>query len=111
MPNPAPAAPDTPVEDAFDSDGSRLLARGVTIPPPSTAIGMMYSRGLFLIGIVVLPLVLTVPDIRPDAFVDIGPCESVLSESFDSFVDWRDSDARPSWAGDGTPPYAPDAVR
>lgn len=34
----------------LDSDGSRLPARGVTYPPPSTAIGIMNSRGLFLIG-------------------------------------------------------------
>lgn len=35
----------------FDSDGgSRLPALGVTKPPPSTAIGMINSRGLFLIG-------------------------------------------------------------
>lgn len=40
----------------FDSDGSRLPARGVTKPPPSTAIGMINSRGLFLIGWVPPPL-------------------------------------------------------
>lgn len=30
--------------------GSKLPALGVTYPPPSTAIGIMYSRGDFLIG-------------------------------------------------------------
>ena len=32
------------------SGGSTLPDLGVTYPPPSTAIGMMYSRGLFRIG-------------------------------------------------------------
>lgn len=33
-----------------DSDVSRLFAFGVTMPPPSTEIGMMNSLGDFLIG-------------------------------------------------------------
>lgn len=71
----------------LDSDGSRLLARGVTKPPPSTAIGMMNSLGLFLIGIVV-PLTLVPGE---DGF---WLCESVVSESLDSLVDWRDKEPR-----------------
>lgn len=42
----------------LDSEGSRLLARGVTKPPPSTEIGIINSRGLFLIGMIA-PLLLT----------------------------------------------------
>lgn len=34
----------------LDSDGSMLPSRGVMKPPPSIAIGIMNSRGLFLIG-------------------------------------------------------------
>lgn len=32
------------------SEGSMLPSRGVINPPPSTAMGIMNSRGLFLIG-------------------------------------------------------------
>lgn len=35
---------------ADDSDVSRLLALGVTMPPPSTEIGIINSLGDFLIG-------------------------------------------------------------
>lgn len=34
----------------LDSDGSILPSRGVMMPPPSIAIGIMNSLGLFLIG-------------------------------------------------------------
>ena len=33
-----------------DSEGSKLPALGVMSPPPSILIGMINSRGLFLIG-------------------------------------------------------------
>lgn len=75
---------------ALDSDGSRLLDRGVTKPPPSTAIGIINSRGLFLIGMVV-PLLLT--DALPGN-EGIWLCDAVVSESFDSLVDCRDSEPR-----------------
>lgn len=61
----------------LDSDGSRLLARGCINPPPSTAMGIMNSRGLFLMGIV-------------DPLVGSGGIwlwDAVVSESFDSLVD------------------------
>lgn len=74
----------------LDSDGSRLLARGVTKPPPSTEIGIINSRGLFLMGMVA-PLLLT--DTLPDND-GIWLCDIVVSESFDSLVDWRESDPR-----------------
>lgn len=61
------------------SDGSMLGSRGVTTPTPSTAIGIINSRGLFLIGccVTVLALVFNV-------------CDIVVSESYDSVVDCRD---------------------
>lgn len=51
----------------FDSDGSSDPARGVTKPPPSTAIGMMYSRGLFLMGCDELDVCSDVPIVVVDA--------------------------------------------
>lgn len=36
--------------DVLDSLGSKLPALGVTYPPPSTAMGIIYSRSDFLIG-------------------------------------------------------------
>lgn len=45
-----------------DSDCSRLFAFGVTIPPPSTDIGMMNSLGDFLIGCLSLFVDVTVDD-------------------------------------------------
>lgn len=33
-----------------ESDGSMLPSRGVIKPPPSTAMGIINSRGLFLMG-------------------------------------------------------------
>lgn len=72
----------------FDSEGSRLPARGVTNPPPSTAIGIMNSRGLFLIGCDEL-----------DVAFDCGPIVAVdavcVSDVSESLVDWRDSGAGP----------------
>lgn len=59
----------------LDSDGSRLPALGVTKPPPSTAIGIINSLGLFLIGCALLDVTDWVCD--------------VISVS-ESFVDWRD---------------------
>lgn len=72
----------------LDSDGSRLLARGVTNPPPSTAIGIMNSRGLFLMGMVA-PLLDTLPGSG-----GIWLWDAVVSESFDSLVDWREREPR-----------------
>lgn len=67
-----------------DSDGSKLPARGVKKPPPSTAIGIINSRGLFLIGCdeLVPPIVELEPPIEGDRIVSVS----------DSLVDWRDND-------------------
>jgi hypothetical protein len=46
----------------LDSDCSRLFAFGVTIPPPSTEIGMINSLGDFLIGCLSVPVDVTVDD-------------------------------------------------
>lgn len=62
-----------------DSDCSRLFGFGVTIPPPSTEIGMINSLGDFLIGCLSL--------LDVDCTNDwVG----VVSDSFESFVDWRE---------------------
>lgn len=68
----------------LDSDGSKLPARGVTNPPPSTAIGIMNSRGLFLIGCDEFDVCRL--DWAPIVVVDA--VSDVVSESF---VDWRDN--------------------
>lgn len=65
-----------------DSDGSMLLGFGVSTPPPSIEIGIMNSRGDFLIGC------LSDPTVEVDCPSD---CWVVVSESFDSAVDWRES--------------------
>jgi hypothetical protein len=65
----------------FDSEGSMLFALGVTIPPPSTEIGMINSLGDFLIGCLSL---------FDDVTVDVdcmNDCVGVVSDSFDSLVD------------------------
>lgn len=41
---------DVVAEVWLDSDGSILPSRGVMNPPPSTAIGIINSLGLFLMG-------------------------------------------------------------
>lgn len=65
----------------LDSDGSMLFAFGVTIPPPSTEIGIMNSLGDFLIGCLSFDDDVTVG-------VDCtNDCVGVVSESFDSLVD------------------------
>lgn len=46
---------------AVDSDCSRLLGFGVTMPPPSTEMGMMNSLGDFLMGCL-SPVDVTVDD-------------------------------------------------
>lgn len=69
---------------AVDSDVSRLFGLGVTMPPPSTEIGMINSLGDFLIGC------LSPPDVTVD--VDcMNDWVGVVSDSLDSLVDWRDS--------------------
>jgi len=65
----------------LDSDGSTLRSRGVMKPPPSTAIGMINSRGLFLMGCEVLVMVAC------DMFVAV-----VVPSDSDSTVDCRDSE-------------------
>jgi hypothetical protein len=58
-----------------------LFALGVTIPPPSTEIGMINSLGDFLIGCLSL---------FDDVTVDVdcmNDCVGVVSDSFDSLVD------------------------
>lgn len=70
-----------------ESDGSRLPARGVINPPPSILIGIMNSRGLFLIGWFAPPLTLIV------LFVALVPVVVAVSVS-ESLVDWRDNDPR-----------------
>lgn len=64
-----------------DSDCSMLFALGVTIPPPSTEIGMINSRGDFLIGCLSLFDDVTVDE---DCTND---CVGVISDSLDSLVD------------------------
>lgn len=63
----------------LDSDGSMLPSRGVINPPPSTAIGIINSRGLFLMGCDE-PVI-----VAWDIFV------VVVSDS-ESLVDWRDKE-------------------
>ena len=61
----------------LDSEGSMLPSRGVIKPPPSTAMGMMNSRGLFLMG-------WDEPvKVDWDMFV-------VVDSVSESLVDWRD---------------------
>lgn len=67
-----------------ESEGSKLPARGVIKPPPSILIGIMNSRGLFLIGWLPLPLTLIVLCV---AFV-------VVVSVSESLVDCRDNDDR-----------------
>lgn len=65
---------------AVDSDCSRLFGFGVTMPPPSTEMGMINSLGDFLIGCFSLF----------DVTVDVDCMNDwlgVVSDSFDSFVD------------------------
>lgn len=64
-----------------DSEVSRLLGFGVTMPPPSTEIGMINSLGDFLIGCL------------SDETVDVDCANDwvgVVSLSFESFVDCRE---------------------
>lgn len=70
----------------LDSDGSRLPDRGVTKPPPSTAMGIIYSRGLFLIGCDEF-------DICSDfSCVSTGVVDAVcVSDISESLVDCRDN--------------------
>lgn len=67
----------------LDSDGSKLLARGVTNPPPSTAIGIINSRGLFLMGMVAPLLAILLLLGRGGIWL----WDAVGSESFESLVD------------------------
>lgn len=69
----------------LESEGSELPSRGVMYPPPSTAIGIMNSRGLFLMGCddwdtLALALALVVVVVV------------VVSDS-ESLVDWRDNES------------------
>ena len=56
----------------------------LTIPPPSIEIGIINSLGDFFIGC-----------LSPDELIVdddwMNDCVGVVSESFDSFVDWRDN--------------------
>lgn len=70
----------------FDSDGSRLPARGVTNPPPSTAMGIMYSRGLFFIGCDEFDVC------NDDGCVPIVVVDAIcVSDVSESLVDCRDN--------------------
>lgn len=74
---------------SVEFDGSRLPARGVMKPPPSTAIGMMNSRGLFLIGCDELDVC------SWDGCVGTVAVDVVcVSDVSDSLVDWRDNGIR-----------------
>lgn len=63
---------------------SESIKQLLTIPPPSIDIGMMNSRGDFFIGC-----------LSPEEFIVdedcMNDCVGVVSDSFDSFVDWRDN--------------------
>lgn len=76
------------VEDTLwlESECSELPSRGVIYPPPSTAMGIMNSRGLFLIGCDLAILCV----IDWETFV-VFPV--VVESDSESLVDWHDNDS------------------